>query len=244
MRVVVQNDPGHPDNVGHIVTHLGMNLDQRLKEFKDFENDDKAFWDKVIGGEEPEMPQEVLDGTARLRATENIIVHDEIIDSLWEEDFTSLEDQQIVEELRERFKLLGLDASKIEEMVRQSQRAPMRRGPSSEPFAVQPQREWEVARTRLNEQAKRLANLLLNHAQLNMAGTELVYKFKSLKVTGRSNYIAALTMVNHEMNKRLGKDREAASIEDFRSVLDSLDELLQTLVRRVKKAKADYEKNA
>ena len=56
MRVIVQNDPTHPDNVGHIVTHLGMNLDARLKEFKDFESDDKAFWDKVIGGEEPEIP--------------------------------------------------------------------------------------------------------------------------------------------------------------------------------------------
>jgi DNA repair protein RadD len=33
MRVVVQNDPTHPNNVGHIVTHLGMNLDERLKEF-------------------------------------------------------------------------------------------------------------------------------------------------------------------------------------------------------------------
>ncbi|AWM07298.1 DEAD/DEAH box helicase family protein [Bradyrhizobium symbiodeficiens] len=242
MRVIVQNDAGHPDNVGHIVTHLGMNLDQRLKEFKDFENDDKAFWDKVIGGEEPELPQAVLDGTARLRATENVVVHDEIIDSLWEEDFTSLEDQQIVEELRERFKLLGLDASKIEEMVRQAQRAPMRKGSATQAFTVQPQREWEVARKRLNDQAKRLANLLLNHVQLGMAGTELVYKYKSLKLTGRSNYIASLTMVNHEINKRLGKDRDAASIEDFRSVLDNLDDLLQTLVRRVRKAKADYDK--
>jgi DNA repair protein RadD len=242
MRVVVQNDPGHPDNIGHIVTHLGMNLDQRLKEFKDFENDDQAFWDKVLGGEELELPQAVLDGTARLRATERVIVHDEIIESLWEEDFTSLEDQQIVDELRERFKLLGLDASKVDEMVRQAQRAPMRKGSSIEPFAVQPQREWEVARKRLNEQAKRLANLLLNHVQLNMTGTELVYKYKVLKLTGRSNYIAALTMVNHEINKRLGRERDAASIEEFKSVLDNLEDLLQTLVRRVRKAKADYDK--
>ncbi|PJN93388.1 DEAD/DEAH box helicase, partial [Amaricoccus sp. HAR-UPW-R2A-40] len=34
MRVVVQNSPGHPDNLGHIVTHLGMNLDARFQEFK------------------------------------------------------------------------------------------------------------------------------------------------------------------------------------------------------------------
>ena len=59
MRVIVQNDPTHPDNVGHIVTHLGMNLDERLKEFKQFENDDQAFWEKVIGGEDPELPDAV-----------------------------------------------------------------------------------------------------------------------------------------------------------------------------------------
>lgn len=242
MRVVVQNDPGHPDNVGHIVTHLGMNLDQRLKEFKDFENDDQAFWDKVIGGEEPEVPQSVLDGNTRLRASERVVVHDEIIDSLWEEDFTSLEDQQIIDDLRERFKLLGLDPSKIEEMVQQAQRSPMRKSSPSQPYLVQPQREWEEARKRLNEQGKRLANLLLNHANLKMEGTELVYKYKSLRLVGRNNFIAALTMVNHEINKRLGKDRADASVEDFKNVLDNIENLLQTLVRRIKKAQSDYDK--
>jgi len=243
MRVVVQNDPAHPDNVGHIVTHLGMNLDERLKEFKEFENDDQAFWDKVIGGEEPEVPPEVLDGSARLRATEKVVVHGEIVDSLWEEDFTTVEDQQIVEDLRERLKLLGLDPSQAEEMVKKAQQPPLRKRSPSEPFLVQPQRQWEEARKRMNEQAKRLANILLNHVSLTMTGTELTYKYKSLKLTGRNNYISALMMVNAEMQKRLGKDRAQASIEEFRSVLDNLEDLLQTLVRRVRKAKADYDKN-
>lgn len=242
MRVVVQNDPGHPDNVGHIVTHLGMNLDERLKEFKEFENDDQAFWDKVIGGEEPEVPQNVLDGTARLRASDRVVVHGEVVESLWEEDFTSVEDTQIVEDLRERLKLLGLDASKAEEMVRMAQQAPMRKGAAAQPFAVQPQREWEEARRRTQEQAKRLANILLNHVELTQAGTELVYKYKSLKLTGKSNYICALMMVNKEIERRLGKERAEASLEEFGGVLDNLDDLLQTLVRRVRKAKADYDK--
>jgi DNA repair protein RadD len=243
MRVVVQNDPAHPDNVGHIVTHLGMNLDARLKEFRQFENDDQAFWDSVIGGEEPEVPQAVLDGTARLRAGENVVVHDEIIESLWEEDFTSVEDQQIVADLRERMKLLGLDDSRVEEIVRQAQQAPMRKGKAAEPSLVQPQREWEEARKRMNEQAKRLANVLLNHVELPMAGTDLVYKYRSLKLTGKNNYVCALMMVNKEMEKRLGKDRAQASAEEFRNVLNDLDELLQVLVKRVRKAKADYEQS-
>ena len=109
MRVVVQNDATHPDNVGHIVTHLGMNVDQRLSEFKQFENDDQSFWEKVINGDDPELPSAVLDGSARLAASERVIVHGEVVDALWEEDFATMEDQQIVEDFRERLKLYGLD---------------------------------------------------------------------------------------------------------------------------------------
>ncbi len=44
------------------------------------------------------------------------------------------------------------------------------------------------------------------------------------------------------MQKRLGKERQQAATEEFRFVLDNLDDLLQVLVRRVRKAKAEYDK--
>ena len=239
----MQNDAVHPDNVGHIVTHLGMNLDERLKEFKQFENDDQAFWDKVISGDEPEVPTAVRDGSARLTAAERVVVHGEIVEALREEDFTTVEDQQIVEDFRERLKLFGLNPSQAEEMVKKARVTPLRKRTPSEPFLVQPQREWEEARKRLYEQAQRLAKLLLNHVELLMTGTELTYKYKSLKISGKNNYVSALMMVNAEMNKRLGKERAQASTEEFKLILDNLDDILQTLARRVRKAKSDYEKS-
>jgi DNA repair protein RadD len=243
MRVVAQNDPTHPDNLGHIVTHLGMNLDQRLEEFKQFEKDDEAFWAKVIGGSEPEVPPEVRAGNTRLSASESsVVVSGEIVDGLWEEDFTSMEDQHIVTDLRERLKLLGLDPSQAEDIVKKSRSAGMAHRPAAERFPVQPQRELEESRKRLHEQSTRLAKILLNHVDLDMNGTELPYKFTSLGIAGRSNLIGALMMVNAEFNKRLGKDRDKCSTEDFKSVLGSLDDILQTLVRRIKKAKSEYEK--
>ena len=241
MRVVVQDDPTHPDNVGHIVTHLGMNLDVRLQEFKDFESDDQAFWDKVIGGVEPEVPSVVSSGSTRLTAAERVVVRDEIVDSLWEEDFTSLDDRQIVEDLRDRLKLLGLDPSRAEEMVKNAQKPAMRRRAPAEPFVVQPQREWEASRKRLYEQAQRLAKLLLNNVDLSMTGRDLPYKYKSLGLTGKDNYVCAVMMVNAEINKRLGKDRADATTDEFKDILESLDDILQTLVRRVHKTKSDYE---
>jgi DNA repair protein RadD len=243
MRVIVQNDPTHPDNVGHIVTHLGMNLDERLKEFKQFENDDQAFWDKVISGEEPEVPMAVREGATRLTAEERVVVRGEIVESLWEEDFATVEDQQIIEDLRERLKLYGLDPGQAEEMVKKAQATPLRKRAPSEPFLIQPQREWEEARKRVYEQAQRLAKLLLNHVELPMTGTELIYKYTSLNVTGKNNYVSALMMVNAEINKRLGKDRPQANTDDFKKILDSLEDILQTLARRVRKAKSEYEQN-
>jgi hypothetical protein len=76
-----------------------------------------------------------------------------------------------------------------------------------------------------------------------MAGTEMIYKYKSLKLTGKNNYVSALMMVNSEINKRLGKERGQATTEDFKAILGSLDDILQTLARRVRKAKAEYDKN-
>ena len=218
-----------------------MNLDERLKEFKQFENDDQAFWNKVIGGDESEVPTSVLDGSARLTADERIVVHGEVVDSLWEEDFITVEEQQIVEDIRDRLRLLGLDPDQAEEIVKTSRVDAVRKRAPSEPFLIQPQREWGEAKKRLYEQAQRLAKLLLNHVGLSMTGTELTYKYKSLNISGKNNYVSALMMVNHEINRRLGKERARASTEEFRQVLDNLDDLLQTLVRRVHKAKAEYE---
>ncbi len=241
MRVVVQNSPNHPDNIGHIVTHLGMNLDARLKEFKQFEADDDAFWDSVIGGDEPIVSKEVQAGEARKTVGEKIVVKGEVVDALWEEDFTSADDQEIIAELREKLSALGLNPDQAEEMFKQGKQPAIRVNEAPEPFSVQPQNQWREARKRLDEQAKRVANLLLNNTDLSRTGRELTHEYKSLKLSGRNNFVSALMMANNEINKRLGKDRQNASTEEFQAVLDQLEDILQLLVRRVKKAQSDYD---
>ena len=243
MRVVVQNDPAHPDNLGHIVTHLGMNLDERLSEFKEFERDDESFWKKVINGEEPEISPEARSGDSRLSTAETlVVVRNEIVDSLWEEDFTSIEEQQIIDEMRDKMTLLGLDPSKIEEFVKNSKPGTMTKRPAAESFSIQPQRALEEARRRVHEQGQRMAKIVLNHVELEMDGREIPYKYTSLGISARSNFIAALTMVNREINKRLGKERNDCSVEEFDEILDSLDDIVQTVARKLKKAKGEYEK--
>ncbi len=78
--------------------------------------------------------------------------------------------------------------------------------------------------------------------ELSIDGREIPYKYTTLGLSGRTNFVAAVMMVNHEINKRLGKPREDCSTENFEALLDSLDDILQTLARRVRKAKSEHEK--
>ena len=245
MRVVVQNDPTHPDNLGHIVTHLGMNLDQRVKEFKQFENDDQTFWEKVVGGIDPEIPLNVKEGSTRLTSSENdIIVNNEILDSLWEEDFADMDEKHIIDDLKDRLKLYGIDTNTAEEFIKNAKRGGMTRHAPTEAFPIQPQKEWEELKKRINEQGSRLAKILLNNVKLEIIGTELAYKYTSLKARAKNNLVSAIMLVNHEINIRLSKERSECSSEEFKAVLDPkvLDDILQTLVRRIHKAKSEYEK--
>lgn len=243
MRVVVQNDPTHPDNMGHIVTHLGMNLDARLKEFKEFEHDDQAFWDRVIGGHEPEVPPEVQAGNTRLRASDaGPVVRGEIVDSLWEEDFASPEEQQVLDDLKKRMELLGLDPAAADDLMAKSKREPMRRTFPAEGFLVLPQRKLVEMRKRLNEKSHHLAKILLNQIGVGMKGLDLPYKYTSLGVTGNDNFTCALMMVNKAINKRLRTPRSDASTEELEAILGDLDSILEPLSRQLRKVKADYDR--
>jgi len=67
VRVVVQNDPRHPDNYGYIVTHAGMNLDTLLTDFREIAPEDQQFLAGLINGDEPEPPREVTEGRAQMK---------------------------------------------------------------------------------------------------------------------------------------------------------------------------------
>lgn len=238
LRVVVQNDPNHPDNYGHIVTHVGMNLDEQLKRFKQFENDDQAFWEEVTGGNDPEPPRDVIEGRARMRLGEEMVVNHEIVDRVFEEEFTTAEDSDIVADLERKFESLGLDPALAKDVVKKSAQARPERQESeaAQPFAVLPLKQWQEAKKRLNEEAKRTATLLLNRCSLLPASVELPRKLKP-GIGAQNNFVAALQMVNEQIDKRFGNRKKRAewATEEFGVATIGLGEILNDLTREVKK---------
>jgi hypothetical protein len=204
------------------------------------ERDDKAFFENLISGAEPEVPQEVLAGTARMKLGSDMVVHREVIADFFEEDFLQSDDEAIYEDLRAHAESLGLDADAVVEAAKKKEAEKIRRVKASAPFAVLPQVERREARKRLKEEANRTAKLLLNRIGLDYGGRELAFKYAP-GVTG-SNFVAAVQMVNREVDKVLGIQsgkRGTLKTGDFTRGMEALETVLDTLTRRIKKRMSD-----
>jgi DNA repair protein RadD len=236
MRVVVQNDPHHPDNRGFVVSHIGLNIDRQLSDFREIERDDRAFFEDLVGGRVPdEPPTDVESGDARQKLRESMVVNSEIVSEFFEEEFISSEDEALVANLAAHAESLGLDPAVVKALAAGS-KASLRRVTASEDFAVIPQRQRQEARRRLNEEVKRTAKLLINRLELTFGGNELAFKY-GLQLTG-NNFVAAVQLVNKELDRRTGwapGQRSTLRTEDYQKGIQSLSDILDTITRRLKR---------
>lgn len=200
MRVIVQNDPRHPDNYGYIVSHIGMNVDSLLNDLRRLDREDQQFMDELLGGIELPPPRDVLAGDTKLRLRPEMVVHGELVSEFLEEDFIDTDDELLLSELRDRAQALGFDADALIAAARKT-RETRRAIAASEPFFVSPQRQRVEAQRRLNEEVKRMAKIILNRAALSSAGRELSMQLFP-GVTG-PNFAAAVQMLYRALSGEL-----------------------------------------
>ena len=214
-----------------------MNLDELLKKFHMFENDDQRFWEEVTGGIEPDPPKGVLDGSARMKLHEDMVVSNEIVEQLFEEDFLTAEDTEILEDLEKKLEALGLDPRLAEQVVQKSKSAAM--GPSvtpaAQPFSKLPAKQWQEARKRLDEEARRTSRILLNRLGLRPEGVDIPRKLRP-DIGATNNSIAALMMVNIAVGATVDDNRKRPdwSLEEFVEAIEALPGILDSLVRQLK----------
>ena len=233
MRVVVQNDPRHPDNYGYIVTHSGMNLDTLLTDFREIEREDQQFLASLIQGDEPQPPREVTEGRTQMKIRPDMVVHGEVLDSLIEEDFLDAEDELVFDELRRSAEAMGLDAEAVVLAAKASKRASTRIVAAPAPFAVSPQRERQEARKRLDESIKKTARVLLNRLDLMSGGSEIASKL--VPNMNGPNFVVAIKIFNQRVSKVVSAShRSDWTTEQLKRAMDLLPEILDAEVRRLK----------
>jgi len=232
MRVIVQGDPNHPDNLGNIVSHIGLNTDFLMEELRQLDRDDQAFFEALMSGEEPDLPESVLSGDGRQRLNPEMAVQREIVSSFLEEGFLNPGDEALVAELLKQAELLGLDTEAVGAAVRGREAAGMRTRAATDPFPVSPQRRRQEARRRLSEEVKTAAKVLLNRLDLGVVGVEIPTRFGG----SGSNLTAAVQIMNKRLNDAMGWEtgkREKLSTEEIELGIAALDNILKDVTRQV-----------
>ncbi len=233
MRVIVQLEPTHPDNLGCIVSHIGMNTDALLDELRQLDRDDQAFFERLLSEGEPDLPEVVTSGDARQRLNPGMAVQSEIVSNFLEEGFLDAGDEMLLTEVLKQVELLGLDTEAVSEAIKANATDAMRVTAATGPFPVTPQRHRREVRRRLREEVNSAAKILLNRLNLSAGGVDI-----SIRVGGvsGSNLVAAVQLLNKRMNDVMGWDtgmRGELSAEDIELGMESLDGILNEMTRLV-----------
>jgi hypothetical protein len=172
-----------------------------------------------------------------MKLTEDMVVKREIVSEFFEEDFLDTDDAILREELKAYAESLGFDADMIEKAIQGKLKDKKRVVEAPPPFPVIPQKQRVEARKRFNEEVNRTAKLLLNRVGLKFAAKDLSLRILPGQAIG-NNFAAAVQLVNNAINKKLGiKSGQKGKLktEDFIKAKESLEEVLDSLTRLLKK---------
>lgn len=225
MRVVQQNKPDHPDNQGHVVSHVGLNNDERWSEFRELDLEDQELIHGWVAGNEDDIePEESTSEPRSRRFDHGMLVNNEILTSFVDQAYLDPTDDRVLEEMLAKEIAPGLvlgDITTLEQLravllAKQAERSADL--PTAIP--VTPQRRRQSARKRLNQRVGSVANRLLDELGLPRQGRQLA---KVVKGPMGSNTQTVTRLLNTAVSTEVGGERGDASADDLERALTKLD---------------------
>jgi len=236
MRANVQNAPGHADNQGVIVSHVGLNIDRFWDDFKAIDRGDQELIHDWLDAGETAPDGDSAAAGRRRRLAHDMNVTQEIIDRFLADPYLDPADDTLIDNamnvLREQgldLESLGLDRAELQRRLGQVRNHPVPDTP--ERISVQPQAHRQMLRQRLNEQTRSAANRICDALGQRAAGRRIAL----LGGTGAQNNLAAvIVLMNRAVNAQLGiennerRDQETEALERAISMLDDIADEVQS----------------
>ena len=227
MRVNVQRAPGHPDNEGIIVSHVGLNIDRHWDDFKAIDRDDQELVHDWL--EADDTPPEPREGGERRRLRPDMVVTEEFIDRFLSDSFLDASEDALIDNAMTVLREQGLDLEALgltrEDLQRRFAAARARQSPEPERLIVQPQERRKALRTRLQEQTQSAANRILEALGERPGGRRIAL----LGGTGAANNLGAVIALMHRaVNEHLGIESNARrdqSIDALEQGITALDDI-------------------
>lgn len=238
MRVVIHNEPDHPDNQAHIVSHVGLNNEARWDEFRELDLDDQELVQSWLRGDSDD---ESVGQPRSRRFDEGLLVDDEIISHFIDHEYLDPEDDRVLDELLAQRIAGGLTVGdlvsreQLRERLRQRRDAVSDETPTAIP--VSPQRRRKVARIRLAERTGSVVARVLSDLQIARAGRDVARA--GLGQGGAPNVRAVTQLLNNEINSFLGTppdSRGTLTADQAAAALEALDDLGDVVRDRIRES--------
>lgn len=236
MRVNEQNAPGHRDNQGVVVSHVGLNIDQHWADFKSIDEEDQRLVEAWLSSHERKPTDEPQGGRRPLRP--DMIVRDErTLDAFLGDQYLDIPQESLPERILELLQAEGIDPAaaglsrEMLEVLQQNRADTEPSGPVEQP--VQPQARRKVLRRRLREQARTLAMGICTSVGLNPTGRRI-----ASRMGAQSDLEAVIRLVNSEVNRFLDipsgyrGELDIEQIERAQANLDALGDAVEADVKK------------
>lgn len=243
MRVVHQDSPGHPDNQGYVVSHIGLNNDARWDEFRELDLDDQQLIQQWLAGAAEDESGDESEGEGQPRRFDGgMLVDAELIGAFIDNPYLDPDDDRVLDEMLAQ-PIVGTSLKLGDIMPRDTLRENLRaalearnsEAPTSIP--VQPQRRRRVARDRLVERTGSVAARVLRDLGVSRNGREVARALGGNARQGNAGYVQAL--LNRRIHEFLGVgsgQRGTLTAEQTEAALANLDGLADGIVNEVRSA--------
>ncbi|WP_339053847.1 DEAD/DEAH box helicase [Arsenophonus endosymbiont of Crataerina pallida] len=222
MRVIEQNAPKHPLNYGTVIFHSGANIAKRWKDFQNYSEADKDFFDQLLPLEDLDFesgydleikpkPRE-LDGTSGFNV----------------EGQTDVELQEIplIQDNPEAFAALKIlhSAGYSSEQIKQEL-------DKLDPVPVTKVRQRQAMRASLDQRVKTAVGRILGEQGLNPEGHHLDRSY-----FGRNNFVILKTVIDRKINDFVGRknqSRDDFTGIEFEQIMANFNDFLKQSVEEV-----------
>ncbi len=250
LRLANPSNPSSPGNHVYLISHVGLNDERWWTDFTNFDREDQQFVSEYLTATDATIVDDGAGPRLTLRAFMRVL--NETVDKYVQKGFLKEVNQQMVFEILDTIRNKGFDPLEFglteEVMMRRLQlTAAAEREVAPFQAPVQPQRQKEALRIRAQQDARSIADTVLNRLDLRHGGRELIRVFGQ-RGGGNTNVSILIPMALGAQNKRMGVEsgggRDAASIEQFQAGLDAAADIVDELTALVRgKLKKDGPEN-
>lgn len=234
LRLAQPDTPYSPANHVYLVSHVGLNDERWWNDFTNFDRDDQEFFHEYLQGElEVESEGE---GSPRLTLRPFMRVLNEVVESYQRQGYLKEIDDVMIGDLFDTIRDKGFEPTEFgltEEIVRRRLSVPQAEGEvAAFNPVIQPQERREALKGRLQQEARSIADTVLNRMELTHRGRDLLKCF-----SGNFNAEILIRLASAEQNNVMNLEsgqRQAADIEQLEKAINASPDIadkLSSLVR-------------